>query len=170
MNSKPFNTKRAVAVLITVTVISLYFLCKNYFETQPSHTESAYKGQYHSYINFWSFFYPALFILEIFIYRCLRHKNIIRLYANIHLWTLAITKAIIPLLFPLFVHVIFAFMSPGEIAAFMYPFINVLRIAMLALLITGHVFLILLIIKRNSYPVKENTGDDSRDHLHEFAE
>lgn len=149
MTAKPYNTNRAAAVLAGTAVFFLLLLWVGYRAQQHLSSISNVTIAGAGYFTFGAFFYPALFIAEIFIYRWLRHKHIVPLYANIHLWTVVTSKVLIPLLVIVSPYLLMNYMEKNEMIVLLHSLRGIVKIAALVLLITGHIFFIWLILKRN---------------------
>lgn len=162
---RQYRTSRAITALVCAFIINILIIGGQYvvYSSMGDNGRVTTKG----FSGFWACFYPALLIAEIFIYRWLHHKYIVRLYANIHIWSVIIAIIILPVLGILVI--VWLYLHP-----FTTEYISVLVMVSFTVrwgrniaLITGHIFFILLILERNNRPVYNSTGNPG-DHLNEF--
>lgn len=165
---KPFNIKRAVTILVIVFIFSLIIILGGYWALKRLYKITDNTITASGYFNFWLVFYPVLFIAEIFIYRWLGSKRIVKKYADIHLWTLVISKVIIPLFSVLFTATV-ALNGDIQTLKLLAPFSKTIIITGHVLFIIGHAFFALLIVNRNKIAAAVQPSS-TEDVLDEFAE
>jgi hypothetical protein len=154
MQYKPYNVNKAIAVLITAIMFYLFLTGIRYYLVQTA-TTNAYK-QPHYFFSFWSVFLLLLMLADIFIYRWLRKKYIIRLYANLHVLSVFIKMILLPILAFLFMLLLPYYASPGAVITIGTNFSQIALWAGMVILLAGHVFLAIVIIHRNRWPLQEN--------------
>ena len=115
MSYKPYNTRRAIIALITAIVFYVLSILLSYGLIE--HYRSMYPSLRPYEISFWNIFYPLLLLLEIFIYRWLRNKYIIRKYANLHIWSVLVKMVILTPFMVLLAMLLPSYYSMAEFAA-----------------------------------------------------
>ena len=116
--------------------------------------------------NYWVLLFPALLTAEIFIYRWMKDKYIIRTYANLHIATVIFRMIVFPLLTTVLAVRMITHMSMADAATNGRLYRKILSWTGDIVFIIGHIFFILMIRKRNSRPVQEPASEN--DYLHEF--
>jgi len=167
--TKPFNTNRAIAILLAAIIVSGWLWGRSYFASVSVSDKGALIIPRRDF-TFFTLFYLLLFAAEIFIYRWLRRKHIVKLYANIHILSVLVAKIFVPLLYMSFLKLAVYYFNYSDLYSILLSVVRPLQMAATFFLIGGHVFFIMAIIKRNDYPQQEAATDGSGDVLNEFAE
>jgi|GEM_PF-5012292 len=166
MSYKPFNTNRAILALAVAIVFYLVYLLLAYFVTE--HYRSTLPAMKPFEVSFLNVFYPSLLLCEVFIYRWLRNKYIIRKYANLHIWSVLVKMVILtPCM------VLLAFLLPYYFSKAAFAEISTeLRWFVFwggnSFFLIGHIFLILVILQRNKWPSQRTAT--ANDELQEFED
>jgi hypothetical protein len=164
MSYKPYNTNRAIIVLIVAIVFYLVYLLFMYLVIERF--RSSFPALKPFSISFLNIFYPMLLLSEIFIYRWLRNKYIIRKYANLHIWCVLFKIVFVPPLAMLAVFLGSYYFKNEDLASVVMPFKQTLFWGGTGFFIIGHIFLIMVILKRNKWPSQLTAS--ANDQLQEF--
>lgn len=161
MLDKPYNINRVITTLaISIVVYMLYiWILYEYMSRVLSSTSASNIA-----FNKWVFLFPALVLVDICIYIWLRNQYIVRRYANIHTWSVIIQLMVLPVLSLLAVILVSHYYGLEELATVSW-LSGLVGLVGLFFFIVGHVFLLMLISKRNDHKVQAQNPDD---YLHEF--
>lgn len=163
MSDKPYHINRVITAFAIAVVVYLLYLWVLYRYMNriwpfPAGREITF--------NKWVLLYPALVVVDMLIYNWLRTKHIVRRYATIHTWSVMTHMIILPVLSLLLIIIVSQQYGLEELLTASW-ISGLLGLAGLLLFIVGHLFLLMLISKRNDHIMQEK---DPTDYLHEFEQ
>ena len=164
MSVKPFNARRAIIALIVALVCFLLYCLFGYLFVNNRTTSRGVT--FSMAFNYKHLLCIVVLVADILIYWWLRNKFIHRRYANIHIWSVIVQMIVVPLFSGLAVMLIITHTIHAESIYGGITVILAFIVSCFLFFIIGHVFLILVILKRNQWPSQLTAS--ANDQLQEF--